>query len=482
LGRAKPPIDHLYFAVSVPRIALVGGFDVSNFGDLLFPFIAERELTERLEGPEFVRYSLRDMEDEAWPHCVRSLGRLPEEICEFDLLVIGGGHLIRFDKEVAPGYRPTDASVHHPTGFWLTPTLLAVTYGVPVAWNAVGSVTSMPAWGERLLGLAVRAADYVAVRDEPSAGALASAARGAPFKIVPDSAFGLRRLVPQTPSERFWTFCDQVGLTPPYVILQPSPSLVPFASQVGDALSHFWQEGRSVLELPIGPALGDKAGVLELDQPMTRASSWPDPLLLAEIVSQADAVVAKSLHLSITALVFGVPVHCPSPPEASKYAMLDGLSGVHFFGASPNASKPELKESGRAEPGPQVTERMAQLSAHWDTIADLCGRGPLDASFVAETITAYTSMLDTHTSEVADLKSLLDISTSEAANLKTDADARISDLEQANVALDADRDNWRAKALQPSPARQFAHRIASPLPLPLRARAARALRRVGLLS
>ena len=32
------------------RVAVIGTFDVENFGDLLFPIIAERELAERIEG------------------------------------------------------------------------------------------------------------------------------------------------------------------------------------------------------------------------------------------------------------------------------------------------------------------------------------------------------------------------------------------------------------------------------------------------
>ena len=36
------------------RVAVIGTFDVENFGDLLFPIIAERELAERIEGCEVV--------------------------------------------------------------------------------------------------------------------------------------------------------------------------------------------------------------------------------------------------------------------------------------------------------------------------------------------------------------------------------------------------------------------------------------------
>jgi hypothetical protein len=43
---------------------MVGTFDVDNFGDLLFPIVAEHELTARLPGVELRRYSYHD----SWHH------------------------------------------------------------------------------------------------------------------------------------------------------------------------------------------------------------------------------------------------------------------------------------------------------------------------------------------------------------------------------------------------------------------------------
>src|SRR5437762_2061392 len=76
------------------RIAIVGTFDVSNFGDLLFPLLAERELSKRLTNIELIPYSYREMSDASWPYRVRSLDGFAEEIMDFDLVLIGGGHLI----------------------------------------------------------------------------------------------------------------------------------------------------------------------------------------------------------------------------------------------------------------------------------------------------------------------------------------------------------------------------------------------------
>jgi lipopolysaccharide transport system ATP-binding protein len=60
-------------------------------------------------------------------------------------VIVGGGHLVRFDKNVARGYGSTSTAVHHPTGYWLTPTLVAGAAGVPVVWNALGASPDTPA-------------------------------------------------------------------------------------------------------------------------------------------------------------------------------------------------------------------------------------------------------------------------------------------------------------------------------------------------
>ena len=67
-----------------------------------------------------------------WPYVVHPIDDLLEHVDQLELLIVGGGHLIRFDEGVAPGYEPTSASIPLPTGYWLTPTLAAASAGVAV--------------------------------------------------------------------------------------------------------------------------------------------------------------------------------------------------------------------------------------------------------------------------------------------------------------------------------------------------------------
>src|SRR6187551_2288638 len=107
------------------QFGIFGTFDVANYGDLLFPLVAEAELSQRL-GPMTLRpFSYHEKSPPSWPYAVSSVTRLPGEVHGLDGVIIGGGHVIRFDKAVAPGYHPPDAGIHHPTGYWLTPALVA---------------------------------------------------------------------------------------------------------------------------------------------------------------------------------------------------------------------------------------------------------------------------------------------------------------------------------------------------------------------
>jgi hypothetical protein len=378
------------------RIGIVGTFDLENFGDLLFPILARSELEKRLDRPELVIYSYHAKCADSWPYEVRSLVDLPREIEGLDLLIVGGGHLVRFGERVAPGYHPPSPTIHHPTGYWLAPTLLAASYDVPAAWNAVSASLGTPVWARGLLRRGVESAAYVSVRDRPSREELLDVAPGALVELVPDTAFGIRALLPSEPSEAFRRFGDVLGLEEPYVVVQASPELAPHARQIDEALAEVRAAGCAVLELPVSPCLHDEPGATGVAMPMLRPSGWPPPLLLAEIVSRADAVVARSLHLSIVALACGVPVHRHQqlPDRVPKYEALHGL-GVVWWDHDTDGGCLIRRALGRVEPGRQIARLLERVASHWDAIAQLAGgRARGGAEIVAEMIAQWTSELE----------------------------------------------------------------------------------------
>ncbi|WP_460323172.1 polysaccharide pyruvyl transferase family protein [Pseudomonas ogarae] len=359
------------------QVAIFGTFDVENYGDLLFPIIAEAELTRRLGSVNLHRFSYHGKNRPEWPYAVTSLTELPHIAASLDGVLIGGGFLIRFDKVVAHGYGPTTANIHHPTGYWLTPALIAQQHGVPVMWNAPGMhCNSIPDWARPLLTMALEQSQYVRVRDGLSRDALGALTQQAEIEVLPDTAFGLPRLIDeQQPSSEFVRLREQAGLTGPYIVIHAIHVVESFVKLFEDHAEAF--QGYQLLVVPIGPVLGDDPSVIaaRLPQAIT-LSFWPEPLLMAEILSQAQAVIGHSYHLAITALAFGVPVFCSADLTTGKYTALAEFDSLH---ALPDAATVDpqwfLARVGKTHPSPAARAAADRLVEHWDRVAAIIRQG-----------------------------------------------------------------------------------------------------------
>lgn len=348
-------------------IALAGGFDAGNYGDALFPLLAECALRARLgDDLELTVYGFRDLEPGLRPYAVRDLSRLPAEISDHDLLLLGGGQLIRGDR-LGPAFPPASPAVHDPLGIWLVPILTALVAGVPVAWNAPGVSPTIPEHLDPVVAAAVAGVRHLVVRDEQSSRWLAERA-STQAAVVPDTAFGLAdHTRPESGPEAAAILAD-AGIRGPYLILQPTAELLPWRDALDGVLQDAHAAGLEVLELPIGPALGDRPGVLgELPVPTRAAPRWPGPAGMVELIANAAGAAGMSYHLGVTATAFGVPHWRPPSPPGWKYEVLEALPGVTVFGRDPAAAN----RFGARTPSPDVTALRARVDAHWDAIASL---------------------------------------------------------------------------------------------------------------
>ncbi|MCU1228608.1 MAG: hypothetical protein JWO97_1492 [Acidobacteria bacterium] len=370
------------------QIGIVGTFDVRNFGDLLFPLIAEAELRERLGAVKLHRFSYHAKTPPDWPYAVTSVADLPRVVADLDAMLIGGGFLIRFDKEVAPGYAPPNPSIPHPTGYWLTPALIALQRGIPVVWNAPGMhINDVPRWAHPLLRLALGLSSYVAVRDEPSRATLAQFVEDDRVTVVPDTAFGITRLLPAEPSDELKRLWRAAGITKPYVLVQAADSMSWFPRFVASGKRRF--SGLQFVALPIGPVLGDHASNLPGFLALT---TWPDPLLLAEFISHASAVVGHSYHLAITALTSGVPVFTWMDLSVGKFTALLEFETIYPLSAV-RESGPDwfVSRVGKRKPLPAVETKLHLLANHWDRAVTAIRNGT-DASTRAAIATFWQSL------------------------------------------------------------------------------------------
>jgi hypothetical protein len=306
------------------KVGIFGTFDLQNWGDLLFPLIAQKSLSHHIEGVEVVANSYRRKTRANWYYEVEALTDLPNLIRRYDAILIGGGHVVRFDKLIAYGdYYPTDKSVHHPTGYWLLPALLAANAGIPVIWNGPSTSRGLPDWAGPMLSPALEWSQYIAVRDEVSKSELRRFAPTKEVSVVPDTAFGIEQLVSaDSPTPEYQKMRHQFGLDRPYVLLQASSRASEFRVPIERARALL--PDIQFIEISVGPDIGDVLGVYNdwglKDHAVVE--EWPSPIGLAELVCHSSGVIGTSLHLSLTSLAFGHPVLRPLDKEDSKYIPL----------------------------------------------------------------------------------------------------------------------------------------------------------------
>ena len=321
---------------------MCGTFDIKNYGDLLFPLVLRHELSSI--DTEFFSYHAKTPTN--WPYAVTSIAGLAERMHTFDAVVIGGGHLIRFDKEVAAGYLPPSKDFHHPTSYWLLAAMFAQAAGVPVIWSALSASPDLPEWGLDLLRDTLPASAYISIRDADSQAQLQPLADPVKVHLVPDTVFGLPNLLP----------APRRAIAERYVLLQSTPHLTPHLEAVTRILT-----GRKTILLPISPDLADSRDSLpDLPGVNLEWQDWSDPLDAAALIANAEAVIGVSLHLSITAMAYGVPVIRPFDNALAKYQELHNAEGIYQLESYLGAGLPP-----KSAPG----DRKEALRTHWNTIA-----------------------------------------------------------------------------------------------------------------
>lgn len=381
------------------KIAIFGTFDVENFGDLLFPVIAEAELQKRLGPISFHRFSYHSKSPPLWPFAVTSVVDFPHMADTFDGVLIGGGFIIRFDKDVAPDYAPPAPGVHHPTGYWLTPAMIALQYGVPAIWNAPGMHCNyIPEWSAELVKLCLDQSCYVSVRDEPSRQTLSDFGSKAQINVLPDTGFGIRRLIdPEQPSAELRELRQKCGLTKPFIIIQAARYGLEFFLRAVRNHPELFQDFQ-LLALPIGPVLGDNAShIIENLPGVVSLPFWPTPLLLAELIGQAEAVAGHSYHLAIIAQAFGIPVFSSADLSEGKYTAIAGLETIFPLKGNDEVDAGWIHSKLGKKPICQEAEAtLEKLNVHWDRVATCMLQGKTDSAVaVSRFLQNLPSLLET---------------------------------------------------------------------------------------
>lgn len=167
------------------KIAQIGSFDVENYGDLLFPDVLEKCLSKRIKIMDIYLFSPNGgnkpfSNKKVYP--IKDLEKIIKEKM-FDVIIIGGGDIIRLDKVVTSKY---DFSYETAYSFWQIPIMLANKYNIKVVFNAPGVPyafnSSQLVFNELLLDMV----NYISVRDVKSKEHLGKKYQNKCF-VVPDT-------------------------------------------------------------------------------------------------------------------------------------------------------------------------------------------------------------------------------------------------------------------------------------------------------
>jgi hypothetical protein len=309
-------------------IALAGMFNMNNFGDLLFPVVADHMLAPL--GFSVVPVA-STAEEPAILNALRPIGLddFERSIDHFSGLVIGGGHMIHTQqiehfidsRERMPSWTGS--------GLWLGSSFLAARKNLPILWNAPGVPHPLPQSRHKLANLAMQTANYCSVRDKGSANMLLQTGSGQ-IEIVPDTIGLIDEVWPrESLTADFRAFCRRTGLSGDerLVSVHARDRSLPN----GDAESLAKAVSDLALELdfvPVLHGLGQAHKDDETAQKLSRNMScqhivYDQPKALREVVSllaNSAAYIGSSLHGYIVAEAYGQPAVLIGKPAYKKFA------------------------------------------------------------------------------------------------------------------------------------------------------------------
>jgi polysaccharide pyruvyl transferase WcaK-like protein len=391
---------------AAPRIGIWGTSDLENYGDLLFPRIAERELLSRLPNALIRAYSPYgylhpvglDAGVPAHPLGSWSDERTAELAEQLDCVLIGGGEIIHTrDELLAAHYGVTTQELldQAPSKFFIEALGPINERACPVLWHSVG-IPFDPSEEESLrFRKALESREYTAVRDEKSRARLEKAGVRTEISVVPDSAFLLSRLFPQDLLSRRVDQLRQLGWYPrrkQALIIQGSRYMISSIPTLADEIARLLNRRSELVPVLIatGPCHGDHefadalAATLPIPSHRLPESAHVEDLVAA--VWGSHGFIGISLHGNITAFCFGKPHVALDLLDFSK---LEGFGLMIENPACVVRDPSDLSEAfalSETIGGRLDTLRGLQnrIDVHFDRIADIAAKAVVARREVAQ--------------------------------------------------------------------------------------------------
>ena len=361
-----------------------GGFDIANYGDLLFPLLAEKRLSPL--GIKIVAVSPIGSEP-VWENCLPSVGidKIVNVSGKPSAVLIGGGNILTLSPTKLPAYNQGSVPILAYPDIWIGASCFA-NEKVPVCWNAPGVPGPFSEDQRGYVRDCIERSSYVSVRDEQSRNFLREACPDAKISVVPDSAWEIDGLwdkseLAESYEKAFLSRGDKrsarsiaVHLNSRYLGSATDEAIASSLDEVARKL-----DSRIVL-MALGPCHGDDALARHIGEYMKSLPLIIDkPNSLKEIagcIAHAQAYVGSSMHGLITSSAFGVPGICVTDGKKTKFQGLktlfhcedmwsqswESISGI-LLSMDMDRKKSQLQE---------LRKRMQKnIDEHWQSIISL---------------------------------------------------------------------------------------------------------------
>lgn len=344
------------------RIGLLNYADVLNFGDVLFPLLAERELQARLPKASFAFISPSGAEV-AGRKAVRYDRAMLED---HDALLMCGGELVhRFDAMLSGIYERFGlGAIAQPTdlvfGWTRTP-------GPFKAWVGLGVPAPTPEAGAAI-GAALPGLDFVAARGSRSRARLeACGAAGGSVRQCRDIGWLFPRLLRGRPAP------------PPPAGGKPYLAVQAFTIPDPDALARRLEAvagrlGVAIVLVPLTTCWADEASLERLRQASGGAFAVVDyrmdVLDKLAILGGAAGYIGQSMHGFIGAAAQGRPAGIWAADGDDKFAELLGDAGLGDLRTGDAAGIERLAGQIFAAGGARFLAAAAEAEANVDALFD----------------------------------------------------------------------------------------------------------------
>ena len=321
------------------RIAQLGTFDVENYGDLLFPLLAEKRLCSRVPGLRLDAVSPVGGPP-VWKECYPTIEYdfLIERLSEYDGFLVGGGNIVRVSASLLKNYREGLTPLLGYANLWAGISAELQGGTAPICWNAPGVPAALPSELRPTLRTCLDRADYLSVRDIPSRDFLQEVAPDADISVVPDPAWDVDELWPSEALAKAYRSAFEarnravprrsiaVHVNARYL----DPISVEKVSACLDSLCRKFDA--TAMLLALAPCHADDELSLRVAKKMTTAPLVIDrPTGLKEIaacIAHSDAYLGSSMHGFITASAFRVPAVIVASPRKAKFQGLISQIGM----------------------------------------------------------------------------------------------------------------------------------------------------------